>query len=374
MQTLSRLTAAAAAAALVAALAPSALPGAAARAAGAGEPAFAAQQSGALERGYRTGYSDGYQAGYRDSTDGAARDFRAKDEYRRAERAYAPTYGSREDYRDGYRQGFESGYGDGYDRQGFNSTVPTNLRRRGVSDDDSPVEPQGTTNNRPAPQIQTRDDRDDDDRRASSDSDPSRSDTSRPGGISSTAGVASSGAPVEIPQDTTLRVELLNNLSTDVSQRGDRFEARVLEPAPYADMVVTGRVSSVRRPGKIRGSGQLQLTFQQIRTTDGRWANFSAQVIEVVETRTDSSVGDVDEEGGVRGRSTTKEDVAKVGAAAGIGAIIGAIAGGGKGAAIGAAVGAGVGTGGVMTARGRDIRLERGQELMIRSATETRIQ
>ena len=174
--------------------------------------------------------------------------------------------------------------------------------------------------------------------------------------------------------DTTLRVELLQNLSTDVSQRGDRFEARVLEPAPYADMVVTGRVTSVRRPGKIRGSGQLQLSFQQIRTADGRWANFNAQVIEVVEKRTDTGVGDVDEEGGVRGKSTTKDDVTKVGAATGIGAVIGAIAGGGKGAAIGAVIGAGVGTGGVLTARGKDIRLERGQELLIRSATETRIQ
>jgi hypothetical protein len=366
MQTLSRLTAAAVALAFVAALAPPALFDAA-RAAD--DPTVAAQQSGALERGYRTGYSDGYQAGYRDSVESAERDFRSKEDYRRADRVYVAAYGSLEDYRDGYRQGFESGYEAGFDRRGFNSTVPPNLGRRGTrDDDDSSAQSQRANTGRPAPQIQTRDDRDDDDR-ASSDS------AARPaGGVASTGSVASSGAPVEIPQDTTLRVELLNNLSTDVSQRGDRFEARVLEPAPYADMVVTGRVTSVRRPGKIRGSGQLQLAFQQIRTADGRWANFNAQVIDVVEKRTDTGVGDVDEEGGVRGRSTTKDDAAKVGAATGIGAIIGAIAGGGKGAAIGAAVGAGVGAGGVMTARGKDIRLERGQELLIRSATETRIQ
>ena len=367
MQTLSRLTAAAAAVALFAALAPATLSDSA-RAAAADDPAAAAQRSGALERGYRTGYSDGYQAGYRDSVESAARDYRSKEDYRRADRVYVQAYGSLEDYRDGYRQGFESGYETGYDRRGFDSTVPAGLGRRGTADDDSSAQTQRANTTRPTPQIQTRDDRDDDDR-AASDS------VARPsGGVSSTGGVASSGASVEIPQDTTLRVELLNNLSTDVSQRGDRFEARVLEPAPYADMVVTGRVSSVRRPGKIRGSGQLQLTFQQIRTNDGRWANFNAQVIDVVEKRTDSGVGEVDEEGGVSGRSTTKDDVTKVGAATGIGAIIGAIAGGGKGAAIGAAIGAGVGTGGVLTARGKDLRLERGQELMIRSAADTRIQ
>jgi hypothetical protein len=317
-----------------------------------------------LERGYRTGYSDGYQAGYRDSVESAERDFRSKEDYRRADRVYVQAYGPLEDYRDGYRQGFESGYEAGYDRRGFDSTVPTNLGRRGTRDD-WPAQSQRDTASSPA-QAQRRDDADD---YGSSDS------GARPSGGAPSAGVAAhGGAPVEIPLDTTMRVELLNNLSTDVSQRGDRFEARVLEPAPYADMVVTGRVSSVRRPGKVRGSGQLQLSFQQIRTADGRWANFNAQVIDVVAKRTDTGVGDVDEEGGVRGRSTTKDDVAKVGAATGIGALIGAIAGGGKGAAIGAAVGAGVGAGGVVTARGRDIRLERGQELMIRSATDVRIQ
>ena len=56
-------------------------------------------------------------------------------------------------------------------------------------------------------------------------------------------------------------------------------------------------------------------------------------------------VGKVDTEGGVQGRSSTKGDVQKVGAATGIGAIIGAIAGGGKGAAIGGILGGVLGTG-----------------------------
>jgi hypothetical protein len=85
-------------------------------------------------------------------------------------------------------------------------------------------------------------------------------------------------------------------------------------------------------------------------------------------------VGTVDPEGGVKGRDSTKDDVSKVGAATGIGAIIGAIAGGGKGAAIGAAIGGGIGTGGVLSQRGKDIRLPRGQRLKIRTATDTRLQ
>jgi hypothetical protein len=313
--------------------------------------AATAQQVGALERGYRTGYSDGYQAGYRDSIERATRDYRNKEEYASADRAYVSAYGAREDYRDGYQQGFEIGYEAGFDRRGFDSVVPPGLTRRGAS--------AGNSNN-------TRDASD-------STPDPRASDST------TTSTSSSSGAPqrqigsLELPMDTTLRIELLTNLSTDATQRGDRFEARVIEPAEYEGARIVGRVTRVKRPGKVRGSGELQLNFEQISLPDGRFTNLNAQVIEVVGQST-GNVGEVDEEGGVRGQSTTKDDVTKVGAGAGIGAIIGAIAGGGKGAAIGAVIGGGIGAGGAVTSRGKDVRLERGQELLIRTSTETRIQ
>ena len=143
-------------------------------------------------------------------------------------------------------------------------------------------------------------------------------------------------------------------------------EARVVEPQEFAGAVVAGRLADVQRPGKAKGRALLQLDFEQIQMPGGRgWEEFSAQVIEVTESE-ETGVGEVDAEGGVRGRSTTKEDVAKVGGAAGVGAIIGAIAGGGKGAAIGAAIGGSAGAAGVMTQRGKDIRLEPGQQLRIR--------
>jgi hypothetical protein len=328
--------------------------------------ASVAQQFGALERGYRTGYSDGYQSGYSDSVNSRSRDYRGKEDYQRADRVYLPAYGSLEEYRDGYQQGFEIGYVAGFDRQGFDSSVPTTLRRRGATSTTA-----SAPRNTGGPPVIRRDD-DNNSRR----DDNNRRDTGTtiddPAGTRNTP--VNAGGVFEIPADTRLRVELLNNISTDVSQRGDRFEARVVDPAQFVDAIVTGRVASVRRPGKVRGSGELQLSFDEIRLADGRRANLSAQVTEVVQTRTDSDSGEVDPEGGVHGRSTTKDDVTKVGAASGIGAVIGAIAGGGKGAAIGAIIGAGVGTGGVMTSRGRDIRLERGQQLMIRTSADTRVQ
>jgi hypothetical protein len=320
--------------------------------------ATATQQAGALERGYRTGYSDGYQAGYRDSIERAARDYRNKEEYGRADRAYIAAYGALEDYRDGYQQGFEVGYEAGFDRRGFDSIIPPGLSRRGGGAAQGARS--GDAGAQPASDARPTYD---------SNSDARVSDSNNRNGGGAVRQIGS----LDIPMDTTMRVELLTNLSTDATQRGDRFEARVIEPAAYEGAQVSGRVKGVKRGGKVRGTAELQLDFEQISLPDGRFTNFNAQIVEVV-GRSAGNVGDVDEEGGVRGKSTTKDDVAKVGSGAGIGAIIGAIAGGGKGAAIGAVIGGGIGAGGVVTSRAKDVRLERGQELMIRTSTETRIQ
>lgn len=303
----------------------------------------AAQGSTALERGYRTGYSDGYTAGFKDVTDHAARDYQNKEDYKRADRSFNEVWGPIEDYRDGYRQGFENGYAAGYEQQQFNSSLPAGLKKRSnitgnESGDavvkDSSSEPASTNN--------------------------------------ADVAVAPQTGPLAIPRNTILALELLTALSTDATQRGDRFQARVVEPAEYEGFIVEGRVSQVKRPGKVKGVAQLQLTFEQIRSTDHRTATLRAELLEI--TPMGDNDPQVDTEGGVKGRDNTKDDVAKVGAASGIGAIIGTIAGGGKGAAIGAIIGGGAGTAGVMNQRGKDLRLERGQHLKIRTSTDTGIQ
>ncbi len=307
--------------------------------------AAAQSQSTALERGYRTGYSDGYNAGYKDMGDRASREYQNKDEYQRADRSYNEAWGTLEDYRDGYQQGFEAGYVAGYDRQAFNSSVPTGLSRRG-----SEVPPKiadQTTNNDPDNVIVN---------------------NNPPAG---SAGNPNVNAPLVMPHGTMLMVELESNLSTETTQRNDRFQARVVEPAEYQGAIIDGHVTRVKRPGKVKGVAEMQLSFEQIHL-DNRTSGFSAEVVEVFDMG-GSNGGVVDSEGGVRGRDSTKDDVSRVGAATGIGAILGAIAGGGKGAAIGAAIGGGIGTGGVLSKRGKDIHLERGQRLRIRTSTETRL-
>lgn len=306
-------------------------------------------QSTALERGYRTGYSDGYSAGSRDLAEKGARDYRTTGDYQRADRNYNEAWGTIEDYRDGYQQGFETGYNAGYDRRQFESTIPTGLSRRGA------VGP-APVNNDPGDTIQ-------------------RPTQSVPDNGNVVAPVSTSSAPngaFVISRDTILVVELQSSLSTDATQRGDRFQARVIEPREFSGAIVDGRVTRVKRAGKVKGTAELQLGFEAIHLPDGRTTGFNAEVVDIIDTGRDDS-GTVDSEGGVRGRSSTKDDISKVGASTGIGALIGAVIGGGKGAAIGAAIGGAASTGSVLSKRGEDVRLSRGQQLKIRTASETRL-
>ena len=295
------------------------------------------EQVTALMRGYRAGYSDGYPTGRSDQASNAAREFRNKTEYEHGDRAYNSRYGTLEEYRDGYQQGFETGYNAGFDRKPFDSSIPDNLRRR---TEDSTVQYPTDENKRPG-------------------SNSPQSQSTQSGNLNN-----------NVPRDTIMRIELLSDLATDASQKGDHFQARVVEPKEYEGAIINGRVVNVKRPGRVKSTAQLQLSFDEIRLSDGRTARISAQVIEVIPGGGSQGAGKVDSEGGVQGTSSTKQDVEKVGAATGIGAIIGAIAGGGVGAAVGATIGAGVGTAGVLSERGKDIHLYKGQQLRIRTAGE----
>jgi len=306
-----------------------------------------------LERGYRTGYSDGFSAGSRDVADHAARDYRSNQDYQRADRSYNQAWGTLDDYRDGYQQGFEIGYSAGYDQRPFESSIPTGLSRRGTTESAPVSQPDNSAPTDPNTSGQT--------------------DNNQASGQTSSQTSGPIGVPLSIPRDSTLLIELESGLSSDASQRGDRFQARVIEPREFAGAIVDGRVTQVKRAGKVKGTSELQLSFEAIHLQDGRTAALRADVVELVDMGNRDDAGTVDSEGGVKGRSSTKDDSSRVGASTGIGAIIGAVVGGGKGAAIGAAIGGGIGAGTVFTKRGQDVRLDRGQQMKIRTETEVRI-
>ena len=305
----------------------------------------------ALQRGYRTGYSDGYMAGYRDSIDNAARSYTRHEEYTKADRAYSKDYGTLENYRDGYQQGFESGYDTGYDKKSFNAVIPPELSQRGVKSEpviDNTVATAPTTTNE-TPQTPVLKEKTD--------------------GVSY---INAGSDIIVIPKDSELILELDGELSTERSKEGDKFTAKVVSPMEIAGAVIEGHVDKIQRPGRIKRRSELLLSFDRIIVSENRWSNFNGILTEVLPVKGDN-VKRVDGEGTVEGKSSVKSDSIKVGASTGTGMVVGAVVGGPVGAAVGAGVGAAFGVGAVVVERGKHIKLNRLQQLRIRSSFETQI-
>ena len=336
-------------------------------------PTAAAQTADAnvaLQKGYRTGYSDGYMAGYRDSIDSVAKNYSRHNDYNKAERAFNKEYGAVEDYRDGYKQGFESGYETGYERRSFQSSLPASLTRRGdvasTTAQNAELEPEAQTETRDegeTAQVETEN---------AGDTTPADTESVQVDPAAAAKFQATGNAIYLIPRDTELILELEQDLTTQNSREGERFTAKIVSPSEIAGAMVEGHITKVRKPGRIKGRSELLLSFDRILLTNDRWSNFSAVLVEVIPVKGDN-IKRVDDEGTALGKSTTKGDLKKVGASSGAGLAVGAIVGGPVGAAVGAGVGAAFGVGAVVIDRGKPIRLNRNQQLRIKTSYETQI-
>jgi hypothetical protein len=316
----------------------------------------------ALQRGYRTGYSDGYMSGYRDTIDSVSRNYSRHPEYTKADRAYNKEYGTLEDYKDGYKQGFEAGYDTGFERRSFEASLPKKLDRRGVVVGDRNL----AVNDDPKTSTQTQEPvriEQNDNSKTTTDTQPASYNATYQG---------DPNAIVVIPRETELIIELQEDLNTEQSREGEKFTARIVAPSEIAGAIVEGRVSKIVKPGRLKRSSEMLLSFDRIILNDNRWSNFSAQLTEVMAVKGDN-IKKVDNEGTAIGQSSMKGDLIKVGATTGTGALIGGVVGGPVGIAVGAGVGAAFGVGAVVIERGKHVRLNRNQQIRIKTGYETQI-
>jgi len=131
----------------------------------------------------------------------------------------------------------------------------------------------------------------------------------------------------DIPPGTSIKVRIIDQLSSEESEAGDIFHGTLDEPIQAngkelyprgAD--VSGRVSDVHRSGRLSDPGELDLVLTTV--SSGRVA-FSVAVQPLV----------------IKGESHAKSNVGKIGGGAALGAAIGAGAGGAAGAGAAAATG-----------------------------------
>jgi hypothetical protein len=300
----------------------------------------------AYQHGYRFGYEDGFTKGKSDFNESQPREFSSSDAFNRADRGYETRMGTRAEFEEAYRTGFELGYNDGFFGRPFTTTVPPNLRRvviAVVNANSAPAQPEpSTADPDPAPSRPRNANVDPDDR-------PSRR--------------------AIVPDGVEMKIRLSTQISTKTNREGDKFTAVVLDPSDYSEAVIEGHIATLNKSGKATGKTELALAFDSIRLRDGRSSRFAAQVEKVYQSE---SVKTVDEEGNVETSSRTKDTATRTIGGGALGAIIGGIAGGGKGAAIGAILGAGVGAGSVYVQGGKELELEPGTEILIRSAAPAR--
>jgi hypothetical protein len=303
------------------------------------------------DQGYQKGYTEGFNAGGEDWRRGVPRDYEGSDAYARREQAYAPQHAGNAEYRQGYHLGFELGYTDGYYGRARNAAVPSNgavlakaaalanaQREREQQmgrEPGQPSEPAPVREPAPAPE-------------------PDPREATRPRATGS----------INVPAGTDLQIRLNTPISTKTNRVGDRFTAVVVSPAAYQGATIDGHISTLEQSGRVSGRTEMSFAFDTITLVDGRQGPLNAELDRIIESE---SVKSVDEEGRVQTGSRTKDSQVRGGVGAAAGAVIGGIAGGVKGAILGAIIGGAAGVGTVYVEGNKELVLEPGTEMVIRT-------
>lgn len=172
---------------------------------------------------------------------------------------------------------------------------------------------------------------------------------------------------------TKVPLALINSISTKHSAEGDRVYLETVFPIMSSGRIVippgsyvAGTVTEVKRPGRVRGRGELFLRFDSLTLPNGVTRDFRAR-IGTMDGRASEEFDRA--EGKIKSEGNKTGDARSVGEATAAGASIGVIAGGasgghyGMGAGIGAAAGAAAGLMGVLLTRGPDAVLAKGSTI-----------
>jgi len=171
---------------------------------------------------------------------------------------------------------------------------------------------------------------------------------------------------IVVPAGTVIPVILTSRVTTKNAKDGDGVYGKTSFPITVDNKIVIpegshvrGKITEVKRPGRVKGKGELTLSFQTLVLPNGHTIPIYSSLGGA------GGAGTRKGEATVEGDSSKGEDAKTVGTTAASGAVIGVIANGGKGAAAGGVGGAAVGTAAVLLGRGKDLVLEPGTTIEI---------
>lgn len=177
-------------------------------------------------------------------------------------------------------------------------------------------------------------------------------------------------AGITIPAGTQIPLKLAQGISTKSAKVGDAVYAQTVFPITANDRIVIpagtyvqGRISDIKRPGRVKGRAEFLMHF----TTMIFHSGYTVMLPGAVENLPGSEKQTVrDKEGTIQQDSTKGKDAGTVAKTAGEGAVVGAIVDRGvRGAGIGGGAGAAVGLASVLLTRGPDVHLPAGTSVLI---------
>jgi type IV secretion system protein VirB10 len=172
-----------------------------------------------------------------------------------------------------------------------------------------------------------------------------------------------------VPAGTHLPLVLHNSITTRSNKPGDPIYLETTFPIILEDRIVipagsyvSGEILDSKRPGKVKGRGELMIRLSTLILPNGYAVKFDA-----IPTGAGTGANDtVEEEGRIKGDTDKSSDVGTVLKTTGVGAGIGALGTGSRvGAGAGAAAGAAAGLLWTLLTRGPELELPRGTTLDI---------
>ena len=172
-----------------------------------------------------------------------------------------------------------------------------------------------------------------------------------------------------VPTGTKVPLSMINSVSTKTAAEGDRIYLETVFPILASGKIVippgsyvAGTVTEVKRPGRLKGRGELYVRFDSLTLPNGTSRDFRAR-LGSLDGRASETLDK--NEGKIKAEGDKAGDVKTIGEAAGIGAGAGGLGGAAAGhpimgAGIGAAAGATAGLMYVLLSRGPDAILAKG--------------
>lgn len=167
-----------------------------------------------------------------------------------------------------------------------------------------------------------------------------------------------------IPAGTKIPVALKHAISTKSAREGDPVYAQTTFPLAIdgkiiipAGTYVQGKIMNVKRPGRVKGRGELMMHLTSLIFPSGYTVPLPGALDQIPGQENSRMKGD---EGTVQSEGSKGKDAKTVANTTWPGAAIGGAAGGGKGALIGAGAGSAAGLAAVLLTRGPDLRIEQG--------------